>query len=557
MSFAVGEALVSEGVAPDAVYIIEAGTADVLLTEPNGRLRWIGQLASGATCGEMSFLTGEVAAATVRARSEVDALAIAHADLADLVGSNPMILSRLGTMLARRLAAANARGAEPEPARLIVLEDAGAPVLAAAALAASVAWHTRHSTVLVCTDPRRAEELGQTLGVGTPSGTQHPVQLGPLLSLAAAPAGDGPERLLAELSRTARHVLVLTAEVTAADHRVRMAPPGAAQPAPPTVDVRVVRAWEHSARLPGLETSAPPPTTTDAEALRSGLLPLRTPLGRSIGRVARELVGLRVGVALGAGSSKGFAHIGVLRALEEAGVPIDRIAGSSIGAVVAGMHAAGFDPAATEEALARVGSATFRPVFPRASLMSHEGVARMMRATWGAHTMIENLAVPLGVVAADMLSGDEVVFRRGLLWAAALASITIPGVYPPQRMGGRLLVDGGVVDAVPTEVVRDMGADVVVAVRLAERSRPGRVHAEATRPAGRAPSVVQTIMRCREIQGGVAFDPAGVVAIEPRFPPDTGLGLRDFTRGQRFVEVGERTARAALPALSAVLPWLG
>ncbi len=556
VTFRVGEELVSEGASPEAVFIIEDGTADVLLTDADGHARWVGQIARGATCGEMSYLTGEAAAATVRARSVVEALAIPLEDLADLVGSSPAILSRLGMVLARRLAVANARGASAKSARLTVLEDLGAPVAAAAALAASVAWHARQPTVLVVADAARAGELGRTLGVPAPSEGDHPVPIGPLLSLATAHAADGSERLLAELSPVARHILVLTTAAGPAEHLVRLAAPGVPLAAPLTGDVSVVRAWGPPGHRREREVSAPPPTAADTDWLRSGLMPLRTPLGRALGGVARELVDLRVGLALGAGSSKGFAHIGVLRVLEEAGVPCDQIAGSSIGAAVAGLHAAGFSPAATEEALSRVGSATFRPVVPRASLMSHEGVARMMRVTWGANTRIEDLAIPLGVVAADMLTGDEVVFRRGLLWAAALASITIPGVYPPQRMGTRLLVDGGVVDPVPAEVVRDMGADVVVAVRLAQRARPGRVDAEATHPRGRAPSVVQTILRCREIQAVTPLDPARVVAIEPRFPLDTGMGLRDFTRGHRFVEVGEQTARAALPALKAALPWL-
>jgi predicted acylesterase/phospholipase RssA len=113
--------------------------------------------------------------------------------------------------------------------------------------------------------------------------------------------------------------------------------------------------------------------------MRTGILPLGTAMGRAIGGVARDLVHVCVGLALGAGSAKGFAHIGVLRCLYRAGVPCDRIAGTSIGAAVAGLHAVGFSPDAAEEALGKVGSATFRPVLPRASLMSHRGVTRIMQ----------------------------------------------------------------------------------------------------------------------------------------------------------------------------------
>ena len=355
-------------------------------------------------------------------------------------------------------------------------------------------------------------------------------------------------------------VLVKPAEVPNIhfDPVVHLAQTDTALSATATAGRRLVRAWSEQASHHTAELYVPKPNRSDAESLRAGLLTLDTQLGQALGVVARELCGLRIGLALGEGSAKGFAHLGVIRSLERAGLPCDRIAGTSIGAAVAALYAAGIPVDAAQAHLARVGSATFRPVLPLSSLMSNAGVARIMRAVWGHTTRIEDLPTPLAIVAADMVTGSEVVLKRGLLWAAALASISIPGIYPPQRMGERLLVDGGVVDPVPGGVVRSLGSDIVIAVRLSTRRRAALEEVEATAPSGRVPSVVHTILRSRDLMQGrySASDREASVVIEPEFPPSTGLGLRDFGRGNRFVEIGEAAAEASLPLIAARVPWL-
>jgi hypothetical protein len=122
---------------------------------------------------------------------------------------------------------------------------------------------------------------------------------------------------------------------------------------------------------------------------------------------------------------------------------------------------------------------------------------------WGEKVIgpccIEDLSPSLAIVTADILTGDEVVFRRGPLWPAVLASCAIPGVLPAQRIGGRVLVDGGLVDPVPVSVAADMGANVVLAVNLCADQRLRRTEEAATQPLGRAPSVVEVITRAVEI----------------------------------------------------------
>jgi NTE family protein len=146
------------------------------------------------------------------------------------------------------------------------------------------------------------------------------------------------------------------------------------------------------------------------------------------------------------------------------------------------------------------------------------------------------------------------VFRRGPVWRALLASMSIPGIYPPQRFGRFLLVDGGVLNPVPSNVAAAMGADVVIAVKLAWQY-PQSVE----KAPGRTPSVIETILRSFEaMEHRLSADTAAAatIQIEPVFPDPAGMGLRRFRRGRRYEPYGEAAAEAALPRITAALPWL-
>src|SRR5439155_2961381 len=172
---------------------------------------------------------------------------------------------------------------------------------------------------------------------------------------------------------------------------------------------------------------------------------------------------------------------------------------------------------------------------------------------------IEALGPPLAVVAADILSRREIVFRRGLLWPALLASMAIPGIYPAQRIGEYVLVDGGVLNPVPCNVAAEMGADVVIGVRL-QTLPPPRVRDEESRPpSGTPPSVLQVLGRSIEMtQSTIAIQAAAkaTLLIEPEFSELGVWGVRHFREGRRYVAEGEAAARDALPRIAAALPWL-
>lgn len=176
-----------------------------------------------------------------------------------------------------------------------------------------------------------------------------------------------------------------------------------------------------------------------------------------------------VGLALGAGAAKGFAHIGVLDALEQAGVRIDMIAGSSMGSVIGGGYAAGL----SVEALSEVALDSdwidvltlLDPVFPTRGFIDGQKIEEFLDNLF-EHKNIEDLSMPFAATTVDILKGDLYIINSGNLAKAARASSSIPIVFNPQSIGEMVLVDGGMIDPVPIDVVRNMGADYIIAVNV-------------------------------------------------------------------------------------------
>jgi NTE family protein len=177
-----------------------------------------------------------------------------------------------------------------------------------------------------------------------------------------------------------------------------------------------------------------------------------------------------VGLALAAGGARGAAHTGVIKVLCREGIPIDCIAGSSIGAVVGGAHAAGVPAERVEKAwqetdLAKVVRAFF-PTLTRSGISSGAEKRRILADVLGDNPRIEDLPIPFAAVACDLHRGVPVTLTSGPLLDAVQASASIPGVFRPVRIGDRVLVDGGLVSPLPIEACRDLGADVVIAVDI-------------------------------------------------------------------------------------------
>ena len=515
--FPAGSIVVAEGDQPRVLYLAESGTAEVVVGE-----RRVGAVQPGTTIGEMSFFTGQPASATVRAVDEFVAHAISEGELEKIAAAYPQIYRNLAAILSNRLASTNRLAARKESGRLVLLEG-GTPNIAYA-LACSMAWHSRQPTALLVAG--EAPELEQfATGDGLP---------GPRAAVTVdRSASDRSIAALVEsLSANHRFVLVLAPRAT---------PPGLA--------------GTQTAKLPGgLELEA-----ADEEALRAGVLPSTTAAGRTLGRLARQLTGLTVGLALGAGGLRGFAHVGVLRGLERLGLEADILVGTSIGAAVGAGYAVGHDAEETGRLLAGSARTIFKPTMPIKSFLTSAPLGRYLKEHLEG-IRIEELRLPFGIVTADLSTHREVVLRRGVLWRAVLASMSIPGIFPAQRMGSMSLVDGGVVNAVPAGTAADMGASTVIAVRLLSFPETPELESECIEGQAAPPSALSAILSAFEIMQArtsreVRAD-AATVTITPELGEIPAGKLRNFAGGAQYVDAGEAAIEAALPRIASVLPWI-
>ncbi len=177
----------------------------------------------------------------------------------------------------------------------------------------------------------------------------------------------------------------------------------------------------------------------------------------------------KIGLALGSGAARGFAHIGVLKVLDEEKIPIDFIAGTSIGALIGAIYASGISAKEIEELVLnldrRKTTAFFTPTIPYSGLVEGKRITEFMKSIIGNQN-IEELKIPFAAVATNVMSGREVIITKGSAVEAVRASISIPGIFTPCKYNGDFLVDGGLVNPVPVNCVRNMGADFIIAVNI-------------------------------------------------------------------------------------------
>jgi NTE family protein len=250
----------------------------------------------------------------------------------------------------------------------------------------------------------------------------------------------------------------------------------------------------------------------------------------------------RIGLALGGGAARGFAHIGVIQVLEEQGIRPVLVAGTSAGSLVAALHASGKSGREMASlALAMDEGAITDWAFPARGLIRGEALARWVRQHTGGR-LIEQMPMPLGILATDLDSGQPVLFRRGDTGQAVRASSAVPAVFQPVRINDREYVDGGLVAPVPVRFARQMGAEFVIAVDI------------STPPDGGATGdLMRMLLQTFAIMGRsistLELRDADVVVR----PALTGVGSADFTARQRAIQAGRDAMTTALPALRAKL----
>ncbi|MGJ7910567.1 patatin-like phospholipase family protein [Neobacillus sp. LXY-1] len=243
----------------------------------------------------------------------------------------------------------------------------------------------------------------------------------------------------------------------------------------------------------------------------------------------------KIGLALGSGGARGFAHLGVIKVLQESGIPIHLIAGSSMGALVASFYGAGID----FDNLYKYSTVFKRKYFldftiPKMGFIAGKKVKEFIQIfTHGKN--IEDLSIPIGIVATDLITGEKVIFRKGPIADAVRASISIPGIFVPVKSNGRILVDGGVTDRVPVSVAKEMGADIVIAVDVSRVKR----NAEIT-------SIYDVIMQSIDIMQNEIVLNSEIAANVMIRPPVESYSSRAFTNIDEIIKSGEEEAKKHL-----------
>ncbi|MFP8777392.1 patatin-like phospholipase family protein [Hydrogenophaga sp. RWCD_12] len=255
----------------------------------------------------------------------------------------------------------------------------------------------------------------------------------------------------------------------------------------------------------------------------------------------------RLGLALGGGAARGFAHVGVIQVLEQNGIRPDVVAGTSAGSLVAALYASGKGAAELERVALGMDEATLTDwVMPLTNrgLMRGEALARYVRQAVGGK-LIEQMSMPLGILATDLGNGNGILFRRGDAAQAVRASSAVPGVFNPVTIAGRDYVDGGLVAPVPVHQAREMGAEVVLAVDISADPQDISSDGLLTLLPKTTAIMGQSINRLELAKADVVIRPALA-----------GVGSADFTARQRSIEAGRAAMLAALPRLRQALAKL-
>jgi NTE family protein len=249
-------------------------------------------------------------------------------------------------------------------------------------------------------------------------------------------------------------------------------------------------------------------------------------------------------LALGGGAARGFAHVGVIQALEEAGIYPELVAGTSAGSLVAALYASGKNSAQLKKIADSMEEAEITdwmiPILNRGALRG-EALARYVNSQVGGQ-VIENMKLPLGIVATDLQSGEAMLFRRGSTGTAVRASSAVPGVFQPVKVGSREYVDGGLVSPVPVKQAREMGANFVIAVDISSDPEGN--------PAG---DTFQILMQTFTIMGK-SINTYGLKEANLVVRPSlAGVKSADFTSRRRSIEAGYSAMQKLIPRLRDML----
>ncbi len=533
--FEPAEVLCRAGEASDSLFVIQQGLVHVLADDVADPANVAAPVVLdrqrvGDVIGELALLTGDPRSATLVARVPTDVLELRREAFLPLAQRFPVLLANLGRIVSQRLVAMNAG----------VVRVRRAEAVGVVFGQACMAWATDviDATQAASSRPVAAIDLVEAGEVG-PSAGQVLERLESLLRghgiVLMVLGADHPE-LPVLLDHMDRVVALLGAD-----------------------EVR-----EHASRLTALAAhleliaigtrGEPSAGSAIPRVVRSCGPDLQ---GADLAWLGRHLARAKLGLALGAGGAKGYAHVAVIRALERAGYTIDYVAGSSIGAWVGAWLACGMNADAIERTL----RAAFMPetvgvLFRQAAgqQSASELMARLAQDTTDARDFAD-LTVPLVIMTADLVGRQPTPIMAGLVHEALVAAMAVPGLYPPVQRGPHRLVDAVALTPVPTEAVKAAGADVTIAVNLLGREAlsvwqgvdppdPFR-----GRDGAAERDTVVEVLELAQLEAAAQQTGRADVPITPRFGPGT---WRHFQLADFFLVAGAEAAQAALPALRAL-----
>jgi NTE family protein len=252
----------------------------------------------------------------------------------------------------------------------------------------------------------------------------------------------------------------------------------------------------------------------------------------------------RIGLALGGGAARGFAHVGVISALEEAGIKVDLVVGTSAGSLVGAIYASGKNAAQLQDIAMKMEEAEITdwtlPFFSR-GILRGEALSQYVNRQVN-NKLMESMSLPLGIVATDLKSGQGVLFQRGDTGQAVRASSSVPSVFNPVKIGDREYVDGGLVAPVPVRYAKQMGAELIIAVDIS--SAP-----EGNAADGTVAVLLQTFAIMGKSINEYALQGADIV-VRPEL---VGVKSGDFTAKRRSIDAGKLAMQRLMPQLKAAI----
>ena len=559
-----GAILFDQGDPGDRAYILVSGRLQAAVRDAAGGDKVVGEIVRGEIVGEMAIFTGEPRSARVRALRDSELVSLDRPAFEQLIARHPQMLMSLTRLVIQRLRTAQSGTQAESPTRTFTVIAAGPEV--------PLAGFTRRLAVAL-------GEIGSTLHVGAADLDRHLGTPG----LAQSPADDPRATRIASWigEQELRHrFVILEADATASAwsarcvrqaDRLLVVGRAGDDPTPGATERELVDLYGTSAAVPASLVLLHPPETrlpSGTQRWLEGRSLLRHHHVRAddeadVARVARFMAGQAVGIALSGGGARGFAHIGVLAAFEEAGVPIDMIGGTSMGAVIAAEYALGWDA----PTMARRNETIFDHwqhdlTLPMLSLLCGRLSSARLKEGIG-DVKIEDLWLPYFCVSSNLSRAEMMIHRAGLLWWSLRASVSLPGILPPVVSGGDLLVDGALLRNLPADVIREgTGGGTIVAVDVSAETDMQYEHPYEDAISGwrilwsrfspftrtfTVPSMAAVLQRSAELASVVMQREALLRGIDLYIRvPVNRFGLLDFHLASDIIAAGHGVAREKL-----------